>query len=568
MLTLIILYLLITLTCVASGFLVEGWLSKKHETHVHNRNWVVYACWGLIMITCVGQVAALFLPLNQWSWLAFSLVVLSIYILNKQCRQRLYGLMKQITSVTLPLALTIIAAMLLVAMFSAGPTLMDDTESYHIQMVKWIQEYGSPPGLANLHERYGFNSSWFTVVAFFVPARTTINFYTAVNGTLSLWLIIYLSGNAWSMKPAIAGRHFIAVSSLLVLLAGFFCWPMMRGNATNTNYDFVTALLLLVLFIELLKKDKDDWQKFLPELIIWPVYLFTVRIINYPYLLVSVFGLVQCFRYKHYTAISRYTLLSISLVIPFLARNVLLSGYLFYPFYQVDLFNVDWKADKVLAKEILTFIKYFNRVNAGFMPVEETAKLGTPAWIPVWFKHLFTYDKPVLIAGVAGLITMPLMRSKWKQLSPAVKCLIMVGLLQLVSWFIIAPDPRFVYGPLLTGIVLIPVILLKWKPAVSRGRHIRSGIIFTATLMFIYTVMKVARNENYFNPLLPVTLPSPATQVIKLHNLELRIPEKLPVNWNARCYATELPCLYEVQPGLKPRGAKVRDGFRIENDRY
>ena len=43
----------------------------------------------------------------------------------------------------------------MVLTLNAGPTVMDDTDSYHIQMVKWIQEFGSVPGIANLHLRFG-----------------------------------------------------------------------------------------------------------------------------------------------------------------------------------------------------------------------------------------------------------------------------------------------------------------------------------------------------------------------------------------------------------------------------
>ncbi|EMO63800.1 hypothetical protein LEP1GSC133_1179, partial [Leptospira borgpetersenii serovar Pomona str. 200901868] len=33
-----------------------------------------------------------------------------------------------------------------------------DSGLYHIQSIKWIQEYSVVPGLANLHGRFGFNS--------------------------------------------------------------------------------------------------------------------------------------------------------------------------------------------------------------------------------------------------------------------------------------------------------------------------------------------------------------------------------------------------------------------------
>jgi hypothetical protein len=43
-----------------------------------------------------------------------------------------------------------------------------------------------------------------------------------------------------------------------------------------------------------------------------------------------------------------------------------------------------------------------------------------------------------------------------------------------------------------------------------------------------------------------------------------RIPEPINNNWNARCYGTDLPCLYKIDPGLKPRGKNIREGFHLE----
>jgi hypothetical protein len=54
------------------------------------------------------------------------------------------------------------------ALFMAsGPVGYFDTGSYHAQAVKWINEYGTVPGLGNLHHRLAFNSSWFYFSAFF-----------------------------------------------------------------------------------------------------------------------------------------------------------------------------------------------------------------------------------------------------------------------------------------------------------------------------------------------------------------------------------------------------------------
>jgi hypothetical protein len=76
--------------------------------------------------------------------------------------------------------------------------------------------------------------------------------------------------------------------------------------------------------------------------------------------------------------------------------------------------------------------------------------------------------------------------------------------------------------------------------------------------------MKVARNPDYRQLFVPVPVPQPPTRLVTIDYLQLSIPEKMPGNWNPRCYATPLPCLYEIQPGLVARGRTIREGFKLK----
>lgn len=42
-----------------------------------------------------------------------------------------------------------------------------DSDLYHAQSIRWIEEYGVVPGLGNLHERFAYNSSFFALSALF-----------------------------------------------------------------------------------------------------------------------------------------------------------------------------------------------------------------------------------------------------------------------------------------------------------------------------------------------------------------------------------------------------------------
>jgi hypothetical protein len=59
------------------------------------------------------------------------------------------------------LALIIAVPVLVVAAWNALTSAITcyDIQTYHLQAVRWAAEFGSVPGLANLHGRLGFNSA-------------------------------------------------------------------------------------------------------------------------------------------------------------------------------------------------------------------------------------------------------------------------------------------------------------------------------------------------------------------------------------------------------------------------
>lgn len=565
-------FILISLTCLWSGFLFQSLFLKLRKNSTGDelkKHWIIYAFWGLIFITLFGQILELIMPVNQFTWLAFASILGLVSIFNKDIFKSFSVWLRDIKKQSTTLLLLCAALAIFISVLSAGPTLMDDTASYHIQMIKWIQEYGTVLGLANLHPRFGFNSSWFTFSSLFVPRQSQTNFFTMGNGVLSVWLSVYLVSDFWKLfkfrqkEPGVT----LPVSCLLIFIVAQLCWPMIRGNATNVNYDFVTACMIIVLFIELSKQQNEhrQWNNFLPELVIWPVFMLTVRMINFPILLMSLFSMTVLIHQKNKRLFITCSIISLALILPFLVRNVMLSGFLFYPIYQIDIFPVDWKVNPDIAKDLLYYIKYFNRVNTGFKPILETQKLGFPQWITSWFHYLFIYDKPFLLLGLAGYVLVFIRLKLIHPFSLPVKFFIGSLIIQLISWFLIAPDPRFIYGPLLTGIFLIPFLFPGYfvRPAYNYKKISAPLVIILFGCLSVYTVLKLVRDDRYSNFFLPARLPLPPNRSIKIDNIEYRIPEKVLGNWNARCYATDLPCLYDIQPGLSARGKTISEGFKI-----
>lgn len=547
MLSLLIAHIVVTAFCLWSGALFYKFFPENNQ----HRNILHYLISGLILLTALTQLIALFFPINIYS----KLVIFGILLLLSIHKKINVGAF--ITAIKFRLSLLLfLSGALVILLFNAGPIIMDDTESYHIQSIKWIQEYGSVPGLVNLHERFGFNSSWFTSVALFSFLPKTAGGYTVLNSVLSLWLCYwFILKYEQYQKENIAATFAI----LVVFICCLAIWPLLRGNAATTNYDFITTAIVIVLFTEVfLAKDFSPSV----EWIIWPAYLFTIRIINFPLLLLSIIALLFFIKQKSFKDLYLPVVFCLLFITPFVVRNIILTGYPFYPATSYDFANVDWKPDPQNTERLLEYIKYYNRVSTTYLEIEQTKALGAN-WIPSWFNYLFLFDKLLVIAGIAGILMS--MAKQFAQKNKNTILLLFVTLAWLTCWFIISPDPRFVYGILLFGILLLAFHFISLIKNLNIVKAAMNTIIVTMIVgLFYYFISKSWKQKEYRNWLLPATLPQPPVKEVVIDEITFRIPEPVNNNWNARCYGTKLPCLYKIEAGLKPRGKKIRDGFRLE----
>jgi hypothetical protein len=224
--------------------------------------------------------------------------------------------------------------------------------------------------------------------------------------------------------------------------------------------------------------------------------------------------------------------------------------------------SVDWKPDPLMTERLLEYIKYYNRVSTTYLEIEQTKALGQD-WIPSWFKYLFFYDKLLVAAGLIGIVLS--MALLFTQKNKAAVLLAAISVIWLLCWLLISPDPRFVYGILLFGLFLLVYHVISSIKHLAPLKVIMSFLIIAMILASsFYFISKLWKQPQYRNWLSPLQLPQPPVKEFMIAGISFHIPEPINNNWNARCYGTRLPCLYKIDPRLKPRGKNIEDGFRLE----
>lgn len=201
---------------------------------------------GVLVLANSFLLLSLFLPLSFPVNVSATLLLLGFSLWSQQSRHALAEMFRQPSPGFL---LGIISLALGVAAYCSQVIVWYDSGLYHMQVIKWLSEFGLVPGLALIHSRFGFISSWFSLPALFnhgiLQGRIS-----ALPGALCLFLLL---GHSLVAFVRIVGQHarsqdvFIFAASLLAVPVILF-W----GLPNSPSPDFPVIVLVMVVAWSLL----------------------------------------------------------------------------------------------------------------------------------------------------------------------------------------------------------------------------------------------------------------------------------------------------------------------------
>lgn len=266
-----------------------------------------------------------------------------------------------------------------------------DTGLYHAQSIRWFEEYGVVKGLGNLHCRLAYNSTSFALSALYSMAFLGGQSYHCGAG----WMAVVLAAVCLEVVGSLhAGRlrasDFARVMCLYYLVNIF-------DEMVSPASDYFMVLIAFYIVIRWLGLLEEGVGEVLPYgmLCVLGVFLMTVKLSAALILLLVVYPAYILLCGKRWREIALYLVLGIVTALPFFIRNVILSGWLVYPFTQIDLFDVAWKIPKGMADYDAREIQVWGR---GYTDVTRY-DISMKEWLPGWFGSLAGSDK--LLAAVA-----------------------------------------------------------------------------------------------------------------------------------------------------------------------
>jgi len=559
----------------------------------------VFFIWALVAITFIGVGSLLlsrftkdFLPTDAfWMGLAVSVALLEIWNLVLPVtayitlflfcvgilglalnRSSLLTSWRAVWQRSRWLLLLGIAFALLLALRSCGFYEHYDTGLYGAPAVRWIQTYPAVPGLANLHGRFGFNSSVFLCIAALGQGPwKDLGFHLFTGFMLSaMWATLVPACARVVRREATSPADWF----YNILALPVFFWTT-RSRIVGTQTDEPATIVCLIatgiLFEHLCQEDGRDERKTHTSRLVLATTLFSLAVAFK--LSTIVFAMLAwCLAFRGIWQLGRsarqrtnylFAALALSslILLPWCARGVILSGYPFYP-ATVFGFPVAWKIPLSAAKWYALGVKSWGRIPD--TPFRDTQGLH---WVGNWLNRALrnrpAFQVPLAIS-LAGLVVALTPRLRGKP-NPARQWLSLLfpSFVGIIFWFAASPDLRFAQFAIWTaaatlgawGIVSLDLQLHRLHNNLVLAALVLASIWCLISFGWAESLLALRGIQQ------PPPLPKPALILRHtLSGLAVYVPAE-----GQKCWDSPLPCTPYFDPSLRLRDASsLRWGFTSE----
>ncbi len=432
-----------------------------------------------------------------------------------------------------------------------------DTALYHAQTIRWTETYPAIPGIANIHYRLAENSSWLVISAAFSFAFLGIQSFHLLGSVFALVALLYF-GQGFEK---IAHRQII-VSSIAKSILFFLIIYLYRQEVSSPGTDLPATLLIwivTVLALEKLETGNLRLDIYIVAIFIFSIFALTIKLFALPLAAIAFLIVLQQIVKKDLYRWMSLIGIGIFILLPWLVRNVITSGYLIFPVTQIDIFSFDWKYPRVNVESDREGIIWFAR----FPNKNWATYIGLPfsQWVPLWFDNLTLNQEIIFMGAIAsplGFLFLQLLTGA--KLLKNFYLLYLVIYAGVIFWFLSAPNIRFGYGFLTTSIVLIasPFILIFTEKTIPHFSLILASLFFMLILYQGYTLFTTS-NPDFISQhlILPADyLPSRAISC-PIHNTTIYCRSVA-----NQCNYEIFPCIFSPQPNVEMRGPTFANGFR------
>lgn len=423
---------------------------------------------GIVGITIYAAFFSIFYKVGMTAHLILLLLVI---ICAYGCRKEIKAMISKVRKLIFSWeGFFFFCFILLIAFFTSRGQFHTDTNIYHAQNIRLYEEYGIIKGMGNLQLHYGYNSLYLAFAAVMSLAWLLPWSLHTTTGFIEVVLCLYALHHLKGFKEH--KSHLEDAGCIAIL---FYTLINVTGSMSPAT-DYPTMFLSIYMVCVWLRAIEERAHYSVYALLsVFAVFLGTMKLSAIAMAFVVVYPAFFLIKEKKWKEIGSYIGLGTFILAPYLIRNVIISGWLIYPFEAIDLFDVAWKIPleylQVDAYQIKVWGRCLFDINLIDMPIKE--------WLPVWWESQERYAQMFLGANVLGIVLAGFnLVYKWmKKIEIRVELVVLyLGMIaSALVWFFMAPFIRYGLGFLL----VIPLVgLASWFDYEKKGfQSIATGVL-------------------------------------------------------------------------------------------
>jgi hypothetical protein len=561
MLLIFLSWIYILFTTINLGFITNKILVLK------NFNFVVTAILGLFTTTVIASIWAIFGRINIEFHLFFLCVNLFIFLkFNPEIKSIYSNFTKQLRELVLPLKLFLTVIFVLIIAQCASIPYVIDNESYYIQTIKWLNEYGFVKGLVNLHFFLGQVSGWHIT-------QSVYNFSFLYSNFNDLSGFCLLLGNVFAIEKL--NEYFVNKNKLYLIigllpLANLFFFQFISAPSP----DIPVYIFSFVLFFYLIEDFKKITIHNFTLIVILILFLLYIKNTTLTFALIPIVLFVLNFKSLS-KQLLKPVLIAFFILALFITKNMIICGSPVFPSKLFDFSTLDY----AIPNSIEHFYYEQLKVYGYYLTSEEYYKMST------WQLFLKWLSLPKLNGlfnklTIALLVVSPIFIYKFFN-KKAIWLLYFLMIIQLLIMFKTSPQFRFFinftfffslfcFGCLIRNkkiitalllVSLLPTVIILFIP-IDLNRFSNNKFMMEISVFSTKNILFPYKNSKYNSPFEP----------IQIGNLKYNSPVENDFFWG--CGDGAIPCVNKVQMKYfetyfntipQMRTNDLKDGFYPKN---
>ncbi len=332
MLLIILSWIYILITTIHLGYGLDKCIS------LNNKNFVITSVLGLFSATILGSIWAIFGRINiEFHVFLLALNVFIFFLFKSNILQIYKTFINEFRGLTYSLRIYLVGIIILIIAQCAAKPYVIDNESYYIQTIKWINEYGFVKGLANLHIFFGQTSGWHI-------AQSVFNFsflYSNFNDLSGFCLMLGTVFTVFKLNSYFDNGIKIYLIVGLLPIANVLLFQFISAPSPDLPV-YIFSFMLFFYFVAYFKEPSLPKFNLFVILALFVVYIKPTAIAM---LLIPLLFFITNFKLLK-SKIATSFILSVLVLALFLIKNTIITGYPLYPTQLFSNFNFDFKVPK------------------------------------------------------------------------------------------------------------------------------------------------------------------------------------------------------------------------------